>query len=176
MSYAHLLPILVNARAIVSKQIEPARAPYGRKHDPRAICGYHAGYVGHSIENCYPFKAKVHELINRNLLCFTPVTSKAPVEKRFEYKGPLIHVQVPSPAVQLAMQYPNQGYHPGMLLAYPGASCSTIVAPLYAYVGTPYVPFGVHHGQTSHQTVNPGLGHSAQMFQLMDIPPIRPPL
>ncbi|KAI5431673.1 hypothetical protein KIW84_035727 [Lathyrus oleraceus] len=45
MSYAHLLAILVNVGAIVPKQIESARFPYGRKHDPHAICGYHAGYV-----------------------------------------------------------------------------------------------------------------------------------
>ncbi|KAI5430567.1 hypothetical protein KIW84_034959 [Lathyrus oleraceus] len=43
MSYAHLLPILVEAGAIVPKQIEPARFPYGRKHDPHAMYGYHAG-------------------------------------------------------------------------------------------------------------------------------------
>lgn len=46
ISYAHLLPILVNIRTIVPKQIEPARFPYSRKYGPHAIYGYH---VGHSI-------------------------------------------------------------------------------------------------------------------------------
>lgn len=55
------------------------------------------------------------------MLSFTPVVAEVPVEKRFEHKGPPIHVQVTPPMVQPAMQHPNQGYHPGMLLAYPGA-------------------------------------------------------
>ncbi|KAI5414553.1 hypothetical protein KIW84_040154 [Lathyrus oleraceus] len=45
MSYTHLLPVLVNVGEIVPKQIELARFPYGRKHDPSAIGGYHAGYM-----------------------------------------------------------------------------------------------------------------------------------
>lgn len=49
MSYAHLLPILVNVGEIVPKQTEYARFPYDRKHDPHAICGYHVGNVGHPI-------------------------------------------------------------------------------------------------------------------------------
>ncbi|KAI5436186.1 hypothetical protein KIW84_022592 [Lathyrus oleraceus] len=138
MSYAHLLPILVNTREIVPKQIEHARFSYSRKHDPHAICGYHARHVGHSIENCYSFKGKVQELINRNLLCFTPMTAKVPTEKEFEYKGPPIHVQVPPPMVQPAVQYPSQGYRPGMLLAYPGELSFTVVSPQYAYNGTLY--------------------------------------
>lgn len=165
MSYVHLLPILVNVGAIVPKQIEPAKFPYHRKHDPHATYRYHAGYVGHPTESCHVLKTKVQELIDRNLLCFTPVTSKVLIEKEFEYKGLLIHVQVPPPVVQPAMQYPNQGYHPGMLLAYPGASSSTIVAPQYAYTEAPYNPFRIHYGQTSHQIVNFGLVHSTQTFQ-----------
>lgn len=92
MSYAHLLPILVSVRAVMPKQIEPARFPYHPKHDPNAICEYHVGYVGYYTENCYPFKAKVWKLIEHKLLCFTSVTAEAPIEKDFEYKGPPIHV------------------------------------------------------------------------------------
>ncbi|KAI5409938.1 hypothetical protein KIW84_055410 [Lathyrus oleraceus] len=79
MSYAQLLPILVNVRAIVPKQIEPAKFPYHRKHDPHATCGYHAGYVGHSTEACHILRNKVQELIDRNLLCFIPMTAKIPM-------------------------------------------------------------------------------------------------
>lgn len=59
MSYAHLLPILVNDGSIVPKQIESSRFPYHPKHDPNATCRYHVRHVGYSIENCYPFKDKV---------------------------------------------------------------------------------------------------------------------
>ncbi|KAI5389671.1 hypothetical protein KIW84_075099 [Lathyrus oleraceus] len=81
VNYAHLLPILVNAGAIVPKQIEPMRAPYSHKHDPHATCGYHAGYVGHSTEACHVLKARVQELIDQKLLSFTPAIAEVPVEK-----------------------------------------------------------------------------------------------
>ena len=42
VSYTHLLPILVNAGAVVPKQIEPAKFLYIHKHDEHATCGYHA--------------------------------------------------------------------------------------------------------------------------------------
>ncbi|KAI5422744.1 hypothetical protein KIW84_045963 [Lathyrus oleraceus] len=38
VSYAHLLSILVKARAIVPKHTEPVKLPYGRKHDPHSMC------------------------------------------------------------------------------------------------------------------------------------------
>ncbi|KAI5412413.1 hypothetical protein KIW84_057183 [Lathyrus oleraceus] len=122
VSYAHLLPILVKAGAIMPKQTEPTKLPYGRKHDPHSTCGYHAGYVGHSTEVCHALKTKVQELIDQNLLCFTPETAK----------------------------HPNQGHPPRMLLAYPEASSSTPVAPQYAQDRAPYVTFGIHHDRTSH--------------------------
>lgn len=59
MSYAHFLPILVNAGAIMPKRIQLVWFPYHPKHDPNATFGYHTGYVRHSIDNCNPFKAKV---------------------------------------------------------------------------------------------------------------------
>ncbi|KAI5424457.1 hypothetical protein KIW84_030591 [Lathyrus oleraceus] len=74
VSYTHLLPILVNAGAIMPKQTESAKLPYGRKHDPHATCGYHAEYMGNSTEVCHALKIKVQELIDQNLLCFTPVS------------------------------------------------------------------------------------------------------
>lgn len=132
MSYAHLLPILVNDGAIMPKWIQPAGFPYHPKHDPSATCGYHTGHVRHSIENCNPLKVIVQELINQKLLGFTPMIVEAPVEKRFEYKGHLIRVQVPPLVVQPAMQHLTQGHRPRMPLAYPGTSSSTVVAPQHA--------------------------------------------
>lgn len=90
------------------------------------------------------------------------MTAKVLIEKEFEYKGPPIHVQVPPPVVQPAMQHTNQGYHSGMSLAYPRASSSNVAQN--AYTGSPYVQFGIHYGQTSHQIVDLGLVHYAQMF------------
>ncbi|KAI5417169.1 hypothetical protein KIW84_041967 [Lathyrus oleraceus] len=79
--YAHLLPILVDAGAIVPKPIESAKFPYSRKHDPHATCGYHARYVGHSTKTCHVLKARVQELIDKKFLSFTLAIAEAPVEK-----------------------------------------------------------------------------------------------
>ncbi|KAI5381491.1 hypothetical protein KIW84_UN0086 [Lathyrus oleraceus] len=81
VSYAHLLPILVKAEAIVPKQIEPAKFPYSHKHDPHATRGYHVGYVGHSTETCHVLKSRVQELIDQKLLSFTPAIAEVSVEK-----------------------------------------------------------------------------------------------
>lgn len=67
--------------------------------------------------------------------------AEVPIEKRFEYKGPPIRVRVHPPVVQPVTQYPNQGYHPGMLLAYLGASPHVVATPQYAYTRAPYIPF-----------------------------------
>ncbi|KAI5441805.1 hypothetical protein KIW84_011026 [Lathyrus oleraceus] len=82
VSYTHLLPILVNVGEIVPKQIKPAKFPYRRKHDPHATCGYLAGYVGQSTEVCHFLKIKVQELIDRNLLCLTPVIAKELIDQK----------------------------------------------------------------------------------------------
>lgn len=59
MYYTHLLPILILAREIMHKEIKPSRFPYNPRHDPNAIFGYHARYIGHSTEACIIFKNKV---------------------------------------------------------------------------------------------------------------------
>lgn len=105
-------------------------------------------------------------------MCFTHVTAKAPIEKGLECKDPMIHVQVPLSMVQPIVQYQNQGYHPGMPLAYPTAWSSTVVAPQYVNTGASYVLFGVRYGQTSNQIINIGLVHSAHMFPPMATPQI----
>ncbi|KAI5389382.1 hypothetical protein KIW84_074868 [Lathyrus oleraceus] len=85
VSYAHLLPILVEFGKIVPKQTEPAKFPYSHKHDPHAMSGYHDGYVGHSTDTCHVLKARVQEHIDQKLLSFTPAIAEVPVEKRPVY-------------------------------------------------------------------------------------------
>lgn len=87
----------------MSKEINLARFPYHLRHDPNAICGYHAGYIGHSMEACVAFKTKVHEILDHRLLCFiekprhnyTYVIAETPGEIGHEYMGPPLHVQIP---------------------------------------------------------------------------------
>lgn len=53
------------------KEIPPAIFPYHAKHNPNASSAYHVGHKGHSIEDCWVFKAKVQELIEQKILTFT---------------------------------------------------------------------------------------------------------
>jgi len=53
--------------------------PYPKFYDANAKCDYHGGVVGHSIENCRPFKYKVQQLINVERLTFQE--DKPSVEK-----------------------------------------------------------------------------------------------
>ncbi|CAL5203401.1 unnamed protein product [Lathyrus oleraceus] len=73
MTYAQLLPYLVQQGAIVPKEIPSVVYPYGPKYNPIASCAFHAGYIGHSIEDCGLFKSRVHELIDQKVLSFSEV-------------------------------------------------------------------------------------------------------
>lgn len=50
-----------------------------------------------------------------------PVTSEEPAKNELEYRGPHIHVQIPSQVAQPIAQYPYQGLQSGMSLVHPGA-------------------------------------------------------
>lgn len=52
MTYAQLLPYLVQKGLIETKEIPPDTFPYHVKHNPNAPCAYHDGHKGHSIGDC----------------------------------------------------------------------------------------------------------------------------
>lgn len=52
------------------KEILPTVYPYVPKYNPNASCVFHAGYIGHSIEDCGLFKTRVQELIDQKVLSF----------------------------------------------------------------------------------------------------------
>ena len=64
MSYGELLPILIQNYRIFAIPARPRRLPYPKGYDVNAICEYHGGVGGHSVENCTAFKDKVQLLIN----------------------------------------------------------------------------------------------------------------
>ena len=70
MSYAELLPILIQNYGISAIPARPKRPPYPKKYDVNAKCEYHGGVGGHSVENCTAFKDKVQSLINADLAKF----------------------------------------------------------------------------------------------------------
>ena len=63
MSYGELLPILMQNYGISVILARPRRPPYPKGYDANAICEYHGGVEGLSVENCTTFKGNVQSLI-----------------------------------------------------------------------------------------------------------------
>ena len=70
MLYSELVPYLIHVRAIISKELLETTPPFRAKHDPNASCAYHAGFIGHSTEDCWALKYKIQDLINQDILTF----------------------------------------------------------------------------------------------------------
>ena len=64
ISYAQLLPILVQKYKIPIISAKTRKPPYQKWHDLSVRCEYHGGVQGHSIKSCTPLKDKVQALIN----------------------------------------------------------------------------------------------------------------
>ena len=64
VSYAQLLPMLVQKYKIPIIPAKPRRPPYPEWYDFNARCEYHGGVQGHSIESCTSFKDKVQALLD----------------------------------------------------------------------------------------------------------------
>ncbi|XP_017609561.2 uncharacterized protein LOC108455524 [Gossypium arboreum] len=74
--YRELYQSLYNAHAIAPFHLKPLQPPYPKWYDVNARCEYHAGILGHSIENCTGFKKAVERLIKMGVVKFdnTPNT------------------------------------------------------------------------------------------------------
>ena len=64
VSYAQLLPLLVQKYKIPIIPAKPRKPPYPKWYDFNAQCEYHGGVQGHSTESYTPLKDKVQVLIN----------------------------------------------------------------------------------------------------------------
>ena len=64
VSYAQLLPILVQKYKIPIIPVKPKKPPYPKWYDFNARYEYYGGIEGHSTKNCTSFKDKVQALIN----------------------------------------------------------------------------------------------------------------
>ncbi|KAL0533815.1 hypothetical protein IC582_028086 [Cucumis melo] len=84
MTYTEILPQLIQNRQLASIPMIPIQPPYQKWYDSNARCDYHAGGVGHSIENCLALKRNVQSLINVGWLSF-----KKSGEKSNVYENPL---------------------------------------------------------------------------------------
>ena len=64
MSYAELLPLLIQNYGIFVIPARPRKPPYPKGYDIDARCEYHGEARGHSTEDCTTFKDKVQSLID----------------------------------------------------------------------------------------------------------------
>ncbi|XP_016676472.1 uncharacterized protein [Gossypium hirsutum] len=76
VTYRELYQSLYDAHAIAPFHLKPLQPPYPKWYDANARCEYHAGILGHSIENCTGFKKAVERLIKMGVVKFdsTPNT------------------------------------------------------------------------------------------------------
>ncbi|KAA3464963.1 hypothetical protein EPI10_000181 [Gossypium australe] len=63
MTYGVLYQSLFNAHVVSPFYLKPLQPPYPKWYDPSAQYDYHAGIIGHSIENCTALKKVVEKLI-----------------------------------------------------------------------------------------------------------------
>ncbi|KAI5435104.1 hypothetical protein KIW84_021797 [Lathyrus oleraceus] len=70
MSYAELYPSLIERKLITPR--DPPAVPANPQwwYKPDQHCVYHSGAPGHNIENCYPLKTKVQDLVRCGILSF----------------------------------------------------------------------------------------------------------
>ena len=65
-----LLQQLVKASLVEIKPLAPPVGQHPRRYNANAICEYHANSPGHTIEQCWPFKHKVQDLLESEDITF----------------------------------------------------------------------------------------------------------
>ncbi|KAI5438127.1 hypothetical protein KIW84_024028 [Lathyrus oleraceus] len=73
MTYAELYPSLIERKLITPR--DPPAIPTNPQwlYKPDLHYVYHSGAPGHDVENCYPLKTKVQDLVRCGILCFEDV-------------------------------------------------------------------------------------------------------
>src|ERR1044072_3098764 len=77
MTYTSLLPYLIQDGRVVTRKLKPVPGPPKPWFNENARCVFHANSPGHTTEDCFAFKCKVQELIDRKLLTFADVPNIA---------------------------------------------------------------------------------------------------
>ena len=80
VTYAELLPKLIDSGHIKPIQARPRRPPFPNWYDVNIRCDYHSGVPGHSIEDCTFLKNKVQNLIQEGKLKFEKSDEPAKVK------------------------------------------------------------------------------------------------
>ena len=70
VTYANLLPYLLDNSMVAITQAKVPQPPFFRGYNSNTTCAYHEGVLGHSIEHCRTLKHKVQGLIDAGWLKF----------------------------------------------------------------------------------------------------------
>ncbi|KAI5384954.1 hypothetical protein KIW84_071807 [Lathyrus oleraceus] len=97
MTYAEIYPSLIERKLITPR--DPSAIPTNPQwwYKPELHCVYHSGAPGHGVENCYPLKTKVQDLVRSGILCFKDVKMKASM--KVVHKALIHHICLPSISV-----------------------------------------------------------------------------
>ena len=70
MTYGQLLKLSL----VEPKPLKHVIPPYSMDFNPNVQCDYHAGALGHSIEDCRAFKENVQDLLDAKAINFGPAS------------------------------------------------------------------------------------------------------
>ena len=87
MSYADLLPYLLDNSMVAITPTKVPQPPFFRGYDSNAMCACHGEAPGHSIEHCMTSKREVQSLIDAGWLKFEESLVNPNVDKRHHTWG-----------------------------------------------------------------------------------------
>ena len=104
VTYAELLPKLIDSGSIVPIQMRPRKPPFPKWYDVNIRCDYHSGVSGHSIEDCTIFKNKVQNLIEEGKIKFEKSDGPTEVEYPSREKAKMIRQEKEAPREAIPKQ------------------------------------------------------------------------
>lgn len=73
VTYSQLYSQLLQNSLVTPRAIDPLPALYVPYDNANATCKYQEGAIGHFLDTCLGLKAKMQELINKNIITFKGV-------------------------------------------------------------------------------------------------------
>lgn len=93
-TYPQLVPYLIHVGVVVPREIPPCIPPYHARYNPNVLCTYHVGHIGNSIEDCWPLKNKIQELINQKVLYFSEEKPNIKTNALPNHNGPVVRTMI----------------------------------------------------------------------------------
>lgn len=92
--YAELVSYLIHVGAIVPRELLAASPPFNCSHNPNATCSFHAGFIGHSTEDCWALKKRIQELIDQEILSFSEEKPNVKTNPLPNHSGATVNVVI----------------------------------------------------------------------------------